>query len=71
MLSTRSQDVLSATVSLVSESILPAAEWMVETEWFANGNICFLLVIFLAARAADVRGRAIKDTVPPISPPPS
>jgi hypothetical protein len=44
---------------------------MLEIEWFANGNTCFLFITLLAARAADVRGRAIKDTLPPKSPTPS
>jgi hypothetical protein len=38
---------------------------MAEIERFVDGNTCFLLIIFLAKCAADVRGRAMTDTFPP------
>jgi hypothetical protein len=65
MLSTRSQDALSDTLSTGSEGRSLLVEWMVENEWFVDGNTCFLLIIFLAMWADDVRGRAMKDTFPP------
>jgi len=66
-----SHDAVSVTLSLVSERTLPLAERMLEIEWFADGNTRFLFITLLAARAADVRGRAIIDTLPPKSPTPS
>jgi hypothetical protein len=62
---------VSDTLSLESDRTLPLAEGILEIEWLADGNTCFLFNTLLAARAADVRGRAIKDTLPPKSPTPS
>jgi hypothetical protein len=64
MLSIRPQDAVSDTLSPGPGGKLPLVEWIAEIEWFADGSTCFLL-IFLAARAADVQGRAMKDTFPP------
>jgi hypothetical protein len=63
-----SHDAVSATLSLASERTLSLAEWMREIERCADANTCFLFITLLAVRAADVRGRAIKDTLPPESP---